>query len=150
LAALQAYELGTFLQGLLHCEDRVSMAWGLESRLPLLDWRLAEGLFAMTPRARTAGYELKGLLRAAAAPYLPGSVVNRRDKLGFPTPFRLWAEQDLRQPIRELLGDSFLVRDGIIDRKFLEHQLAAPGYSDMAGLTLWAMVATETWHNVFF
>lgn len=149
LAKLQQYEFKTFLQGLLHVEDRVSMAWGLESRLPMLDYRVAEFLFRLSPQERTNNYQLKGLLKLALKNHLPPAILNRKDKLGFPTPFRTWASSGLSQKIRSLLIDGQLVNHDIIDSSRMVSFLQKSRLSDMEGLTLWAMIAGEIWLRVF-
>jgi len=149
LATLQRYEFGTFLQGLLHVEDRVSMAWGLENRLPLLDFRIAEFMVGLPPEQRTDRFQLKGLMKKSVAEFLPATVVERRDKLGFPTPFRDWAAGSLRREIADLLRDSFLVRKEIVNNCAVDRLLSRQSYTDMESLTLWALVATEIWERIF-
>jgi asparagine synthase (glutamine-hydrolysing) len=149
LTGLQTYELKTFLQGLLHVEDRVSMAWGLESRLPLLDHRVVELVLGLPAGIRTAGYRAKGLMRDVVRSWLPESVNSRTDKLGFPTPFRLWAGGPLRPKIGELFRNSCLLDKGLVSRSALEGLIGRGRYGDMEGLTLWALVAMEIWERVF-
>lgn len=151
LARLQRYELKTFMQDLLQVEDRVSMAWSMESRLPLLDYRLIEFAMRLSPLDRTDGFKLKGLLKKSMRDILPESIVNRRDKLGFPTPFSKWATGGLRNKIDEHLGsDSHLLKRNIISKTFMNELKEKKNLSDMAGLNLWCAVSTETWFKVFF
>jgi asparagine synthase (glutamine-hydrolysing) len=150
LGGLQRYEQKTFLQGLLHVEDRVSMAWGLESRLPLLDYRISEYLFSLAPDIRTDGYRLKGALRNSMRDILPDMVIGRKDKLGFPTPFRSWVKSGLAVNIRDLMMNSTLVSNGLLREDDVEPFLDGKSLDDMRGLTLWALTAFEVWHSVFF
>src|SRR5947207_6334191 len=74
----------TRLPALLRYEDRLSMAFSIESRVPFLDHRLVELAFALPDRVkRRAGWSKYGLRRAVDG-VLPRSVVWRRDKKGFP------------------------------------------------------------------
>lgn len=87
---LMLWDLRNYLPALLHVEDRTSMAASIESRTPLLDYRLVELALAMPERLHFTGGVPKPVLRAAVAPWLPAPVVQRRDKRGFPTPLEHW------------------------------------------------------------
>ncbi len=81
----------TSLPQLLHYEDRNSMACSIESRVPFLTPDLAKFLFAL-PEAciiATDGTS-KAVFRQAMRGLVPDAILNRRDKLGFPTPERQW------------------------------------------------------------
>jgi asparagine synthase (glutamine-hydrolysing) len=83
----------TSLPALLRYEDRSSMAFGIEARLPFLDYRLVEAAIALPATSLIRGGFTKRILRDAMSGLLPESVCWRRDKLGFPTPEkRLLAE----------------------------------------------------------
>lgn len=62
------------------------MAFGIEARLPFLDYRLVEAAMALPATALIRGGFTKRILRDAMSDALPESVCWRRDKLGFPTP----------------------------------------------------------------
>lgn len=87
LDSAQRWDIENFLPGLLQVEDRVNMAFGLESRAPLLDHRIAEFVFMRPPSWRMRNGQLKGLLREIARGIVPDPILDRTDKLGFPTPW---------------------------------------------------------------
>jgi asparagine synthase (glutamine-hydrolysing) len=93
--------LDTTLPTLLHFEDRNSMAFSLESRVPFLDHRLVEFGFTLSREDRiTDKAETKYILREALKPVLPKAVYERKDKKGFVTPGEVkW----LNGPLRFLL-----------------------------------------------
>ncbi|MCW2928673.1 MAG: hypothetical protein JWM86_2641 [Thermoleophilia bacterium] len=99
---LMWHDLRTYLPGLLHVEDRTSMAASIESRTPLLDYRLVELALRIPEELLFRRNDPKPLLRQAVAPWLPADVVGRRDKKGFPTPLHWWQE---RPALRELVLD---------------------------------------------
>ncbi len=77
----------TTLQTLLHFEDRNSMAFSLESRVPFLDHRLVEFAFTLGREDKINDKaETKYILREALKPVLPQAVYERKDKKGFVTP----------------------------------------------------------------
>lgn len=92
----------TSLPTLLFYEDRNSMAFSLESRVPFLDHRLVEFLFSLPNSDKiNEKSETKYLLRKAMKNILPAPIANRKDKKGFVTPGELtW----LRGPLKDLLN----------------------------------------------
>jgi asparagine synthase (glutamine-hydrolysing) len=97
------FDFKHLLPALLHVEDRMSMAHGLESRVPLLDHPLVE--FAATAPAdvKFSGGRSKQMLKEAFSSVLPAEIVGRRDKMGFPVPLGTWFQTELR----DLVGDLF-------------------------------------------
>ncbi|MBY0451020.1 MAG: asparagine synthase (glutamine-hydrolyzing) [Cyanobacteria bacterium] len=90
---------------LLHYEDRNSMAFSLESRLPFLDYRLVQFAFSL-PDSYKIYFgrkiaETKYLLKKMAEPLLPHSILARRDKMGFNTPLQHWFQD---KPTQEALN----------------------------------------------
>ena len=84
------FDFKTLLPALLQVEDRVSMAHGLESRVPLLDHPLVELAATMPADVKFKDGNLKHVLKTAFAPVLPDAVRSRRDKMGFPVPLQEW------------------------------------------------------------
>ena len=79
--------LNTTLPTLLHYEDRNSMAFSIESRVPFLDHRLVEFAFTLPRQDRINNQaETKYILREGLKPILPEPVYARKDKKGFVTP----------------------------------------------------------------
>ena len=78
--------LQRLLPSLLRYEDRNSMAFSIETRLPFLDYRLVEFVFALPDEQRLDGTTTKAILRRSLADRIPRVVLERRDKMGFETP----------------------------------------------------------------
>lgn len=82
------------LMALLHYGDRNSMAFSIESRLPFLDYRLVETLFAM-PLSHKIRFGLtKRVMREAMRGVMPDLITNRQSKLGFTTPEEEWMRRN--------------------------------------------------------
>lgn len=93
--------LNSTLQTLLHFEDRNSMAFSLESRVPFLDHRLVEFAFTLHRDDRINRHaETKFILRESMRQILPKAVAERKDKKGFVTPGEV---QWLNGPLKFLL-----------------------------------------------
>jgi asparagine synthase (glutamine-hydrolysing) len=94
------------LPSLLRYEDRNSMAWSIESRVPFLDHRLAEFVLSLTVRHKLRDGRTKALLRTALRDMVPAEILDRRDKLGFVTPQSIWMRGDLGERMQELLAEA--------------------------------------------
>ena len=91
LANQQAFDLTQrLLPSLLRYEDRNSMAFSIETRLPFLDYRLVEFAFSLPDEQRLDGDVTKAILRRALADRVPAAILARRDKMGFETPTDPW------------------------------------------------------------
>lgn len=90
----------TSLPTLLQFEDRNSMAFSIESRVPFLDHRLVEFAFSLDDRDLIHNGETKSILRKSMTGIMPDQIINRRDKKGFVTPGEVkW----LRGPLKFLM-----------------------------------------------
>lgn len=79
------------LKSFLKCEDRCSMAFGIESRVPFADdVELVDLLFSVQGNKKIQHGISKYLLREASRQFLPTQIYNRQDKIGFETPVEKW------------------------------------------------------------
>ena len=79
------------LKSYLKCEDRCSMAFGIESRVPFADdLELVNFIFSIEGNMKIQKGISKYLLREASKKYIPNSIYSRRDKIGFETPVQKW------------------------------------------------------------
>lgn len=96
--------LTRFLQTLLDRKDRMSMAVGLEVRVPFCDHRLIEYVFNTPWEMKRADGREKSLLRAAVSDLLPDSILNRV-KTPYPATQDPGYENGLRSELQEVLSD---------------------------------------------
>jgi asparagine synthase (glutamine-hydrolysing) len=141
----------TRLPALLRYEDRLSMAFSIESRVPFLDHRLVELAFALPDTAKIHRGWSKYALRGALAGLLPASIVWRRDKKGFPTPLADWLRDERGAPLIDLLRDPGRRTRHLFPSATLEPILAEhlAGRADWSW-QLWRMLSTELWWDAFF
>lgn len=90
----------TSLPSLLQYEDRNSMAFSVESRVPFLDHRLVEFAFTLADEDKIKQQDTKYILREALKPILPEAIYARKDKKGFVTPGE---SKWLRGPLKHLI-----------------------------------------------
>jgi asparagine synthase (glutamine-hydrolysing) len=140
------FDLKTLLPALLQVEDRTSMAVSLESRVPLLDHRIAELVTRMPPAMRFKGGDSKRIFRESIQSYIPPAVFERRDKMGFPVPLTEW----LAGPIRDFVGDVLLGsrarQRGLYQMDGVEKLLAK---NASFGRPLWGLLSLELWYQAF-
>jgi asparagine synthase (glutamine-hydrolysing) len=140
----------TRLPALLRYEDRLSMAFSIESRVPFLDHRLVELAFALPDSVkRWAGWSKFGMRRALDG-LLPRSIVWRRDKKGFPTPVGNWLRDERGAAAIALLRDPHrrsrhLLAQPTLDEFVREH---VEGQADRSW-QLWRALSLELWLDAF-
>lgn len=140
------FDFKTLLPALLHVEDRMSMAHGLESRVPLLDHPIVELAATIPSNIKFQNGAMKHIFKQVVRPYLPEIILERTDKMGFPTPLTEW----LRGEARDFVYDVFTTvkaqqRDLIDNRKVLEKLNSEPRF----GRTVWGLLCLELWQQEF-
>jgi asparagine synthase (glutamine-hydrolysing) len=140
------FDFKCLLPALLQVEDRMSMAHGLESRVPLLDHPLIEFAATVPADIKFAGGRSKHLLREAFAGVLPEPIANRRDKMGFPMPLMEWLSGELR----DLVEDTFRSRKAR-QRPFLNAHavLANLDRTGRFSRKIWGLLSLELWQQLF-
>lgn len=141
------FDMKTLLPALLHVEDRISMAVSLESRVPLLDHRIAELVASMPPMVKYKGGRSKHIFRQVIRHIVPPEVYNRTDKMGFPVPLSEWYRKG---PVREfvsetLLGERARAR-GLIQTERVEALLDS---ERPYGRGIWGLLCLELWMRTF-
>jgi asparagine synthase (glutamine-hydrolysing) len=139
----------------LRIEDRNSMSFSLESRLPFLDHRIAEFVMGIPTEWLMKDSKNKWLLREAMTPLLPSSVVNRRDKLGFPTPDIVWQSGPLRSEIMDLMHSESFRSRGVFDASSCikemeaipENLIGNPKKYHKSIRRIFRIISTEIWLN---
>jgi asparagine synthase (glutamine-hydrolysing) len=140
------FDFKTLLPALLQVEDRVSMAHGLESRVPFLDHPLVEFAATMPSNIKFKDGSMKHVLRQAMTRFLPAAVVNRKDKMGFPVPLIEWLKGPARDFVRDTLGCKKALHRGLIDNKIVLEKLDA---EPQFGRKLWGLLSLEIWQQQF-
>ncbi|MBM3222728.1 MAG: asparagine synthase (glutamine-hydrolyzing) [Candidatus Tectomicrobia bacterium] len=140
------FDLKTHLQALLQVEDRTSMAWGLESRVPLLDYRLIEFITSVPPVIKFKNGRLKSLFLQAVQHLVPKEVLQRKDKMGFPVPLNQWFKHELRTFVADFLLSQRCRERGIFNPTAIE---AALSRSQPFSRALWGALCVELWHRQF-
>jgi asparagine synthase (glutamine-hydrolysing) len=140
------FDFKTLLPALLQVEDRMSMAFGLESRVPILDHPLIELAATIPANIKFKDGTMKYIFGEVARPYIPAEILNRKDKMGFPTPLNHWINGQAKEFIIDLLSSkAALSRDLIDNRKALE----VLGHESKYGRNIWGLLSLEIWQQEF-
>ena len=129
--------------------DKMSMAVGVEVRVPFLDLDLVEFAATIPARFKQRGSEGKWVLKKAMEPFLPNDVIYR-PKSGFGAPLRRWMRFELRELMADVLGEQSLRARGLFDPVAVEKLIEAndKGRID-ASYTLLSLICIELWCRHF-
>ena len=94
------FDFKCLLPALLHVEDRMSMAHGLESRVPFLDHPLIEFVATIPADIKFQGGQMKYLLKHVFKDFIPQRIMHRRDKMGFPVPLKRVVPRSTKELLR--------------------------------------------------
>ena len=140
------FDFKTLLPALLQVEDRVSMAHGLESRVPLLDHPLIEFAATIPSDVKFKDGTMKHVFKNALGPLLPQAIVDRKDKMGFPTPVNDWVRGEARDFVFDTLSTGAARSRELVDnRKVLEKLESEPRF----GRNVWGLLCLEIWQQEF-
>jgi asparagine synthase (glutamine-hydrolysing) len=140
------YDFRTLLPALLQVEDRMSMAHGLESRVPLLDVELVEFSSTIPADIKFKNGNPKHVFKNALEKYLPREIIRRQDKMGFPTPINQWFKDDLRTFVLDTFNSSNAKQRDYINGNKIVDQIDKEG---LYGRKVWGLLSLELWHQKF-
>ncbi len=129
--------------------DKMSMAVGVEVRVPFLDLDLVDFAARIPVGMKQRGKEGKWVLKKAMEPYLPLEVIYR-PKSGFGAPLRHWMRYELRELLGDLLSVDSLKRRGLFDPVAVQRLIAANDEGKVdASYTLLSLLCIEIWCRAF-
>jgi asparagine synthase (glutamine-hydrolysing) len=140
------FDFKTLLPALLHVEDRMSMAHGVEARVPFLDHPLVEFTATMPSDIKFKDGMLKRVLVETMGQVLPQEILNRKDKMGFPVPLTYWLKKDLKEFIEDLFSSQ-----AAAERPYFNHREIIKGLTNESkfGRKAWGLLSLEIWHRQF-
>ncbi len=128
--------------------DNMTMAWGLEARVPFLDHELVELAARMPPslKLKEGG---KFPLKAVARGLIPDAVIDR-PKGYFPVPALKYVRGEFLERMRELLNSEACIKRGLFRRDYVEKLLADPEahLTRIQGSKLWHLALLEWWLQI--
>ncbi|HRI01974.1 MAG TPA: asparagine synthase (glutamine-hydrolyzing) [Saprospiraceae bacterium] len=142
------FDFKTLLPALLQVEDRMSMASGLESRVPLLDHPIVELTATIPSNIKFENGDMKHIFKKVINKYIPEEIINRKDKMGFPTPLVEWSKKGVvNEFIRDTFNSSKAKQRDYIDNAKVIDKIAN---ESKFGRNLWGFLCLELWQQQFF
>ncbi|MDQ2720959.1 MAG: asparagine synthase (glutamine-hydrolyzing) [Bacteroidota bacterium] len=144
------WEMKTFLvDHNLNYTDKLSMAVGVEARVPYLDIELVKFSTTIPPELKMKGNETKYILKKVAERYLPKEVIYR-SKSGFGAPLREWVTHNLDDKIKSYLSEESLNKRGIFNPDAVWKIIEDNKHSKIdASYIIWDLLAIESWMRQF-
>lgn len=138
------------LQSLLRYEDKNTMRFSIEGRVPFLDFNLVRYIFSLPDEAIINNGWNKNILRLAVSGILPEKIQLRRNKIGFTTPENEWFLRMKNRIYAMFLSESFATRpyfnQAAVVKAFLRF---IEGKNDDT-LLFWRILNVELWMREFF
>ncbi len=125
--------------------DNMTMAWGLEARVPFLDHEFVE-LAAACPPALKLAHGGKGVLKDASRRVLPAAVIDR-PKGYFPVPQLSSLQGEALELVRDVMGGARARERGLFRQSYVDTLLAEPHAHEttLEGSKLWQVALLEMW-----
>lgn len=139
------------LEHLLKWEDRNSMWFSLEARVPFLDHRLVERTLTLPDEMIIKDGMTKHILREAMKGRLPEQIRMRRDKIGFGTPHDEWFRTPaFQQYIKDIIYSQSFGSRGLVDVKKVQSMYEQHLHGDAShGKEIWKWIHLENWFSKF-
>jgi asparagine synthase (glutamine-hydrolysing) len=133
----------------LNYTDKMSMAAGVETRVPYLDNDLVDLAFRLPAELKQRGPTGKWILRKAMEEFLPREIINR-PKTGFGTPLRSWLHGPLRGLVADALSQSAIRNRGLFDPVAVTQLIGMDraGRID-ASYSIFSILSIELWSRIF-
>ncbi len=133
----------------LNYTDKVSMAAGVEVRVPFLDPDLVAFAARLPPKIKQHGSVGKWIFKKAMEPLLPRDVIYR-PKTGFGAPLRQWLREELRDYVEDLLSPQSLRHRGLFDPQAVKDLIGLDRSGRMdAAYPIFALICIELWMRIF-
>lgn len=140
------FDFKCLLPGLLHVEDRVSMAHGLESRVPFLYWPLVEFLATIPANIKFSEGRMKFLLKNTYKDLIPNAVLERKDKMGFPVPLTEWMKGSLKEFIMDIFNSGRMRENNFFNYDLMMHSNES---QNNFSRKMWGGLCYELWQQQF-
>ncbi len=128
--------------------DNMTMAWGLEARVPFLDHELVELAMSMPPAMKLGpnGDDAKYVLKKISRGLIPDAVIDRK-KGYFPMPALKYVRGDFLEFMTDILNSDQCRQRGLYQRSYVEKLLSEPDhhFTKLHGSKLWHLALLELW-----
>lgn len=138
-----------YLPTLLRCYDRFSMASGVESRMPFMDYRIVCFAFSIPWTSKIRNGYTKAIIRDMARPFMRDEILNRKQKIGFNAPNTKWFKGELKEFLLDIIHSKDFKECNLINaldvyvdvNEFLQNNI--DNYQD--GERIWRKIVPYLW-----
>jgi asparagine synthase (glutamine-hydrolysing) len=145
---LKSIQMNT-LPGFLHYEDRNSMAFGIETRLPFLDYRIAEYILPIPSSLKLSRFFTKSILRKILEGIVPLKILIKKNKTGYPAPLQIWMREipeDIWNTYIESIKKCPLIKFSVWNNYFQAYMSG----NLKATSVVWRGLIISMWYKKFF
>jgi asparagine synthase (glutamine-hydrolysing) len=141
-------DIKAYLPELLMKQDKMSMAASIESRVPFLDYKLAEFTARMPINMKIRSGVTKWLLRESMREHLPAEILHRK-KVGFAVPINRWLRSDYKHIVQEYVLSDRVIKRGIFNSEYLK-RLADRFFAGKDDSSrIFRLITFEIWYRQF-
>ena len=134
---------------LLRYEDRNSMAFSIETRVPFMDYRLVEFCLSLPTNQKIKGGYTKYILRESMRDILPDEIRKRISKLGFSTPQSVWLNSNLE--LKEYFGNYFKnMKNPYLNNKYIHNDFLNYPNSKLTSTEFSKFLIFDQWYRMNF
>lgn len=140
-------DLRYYLPSLLHVDDRMNMAFGIEGRVPFVENKIIDLSLKIPSWYKVNNGTSKAIFREAVRGIVPDEILDNKIKRGYPTPISIWFSDSMNMELNNfffnepLLSERFFNKDGI--RILLHNQKNNPDIR--LSTPIWKALVTEIW-----
>ena len=138
----------SILRYILHNVDRNSMSHSRETRVPFLDYRLAEFCISLPSQHKLSSGSTKRVLRSAVDGIVPDKIINRTDKQGYSSPMPSWLGKEISPFFMESIASAAnlpFARKEVVIRESNEFLAGKRPFDPI----WWNLITTDKWIKMF-
>ena len=155
---LSAFEMTSYvslryyLPALLHQEDRMSMAWSIESRVPMLDTRIIDLALTIPSWFKIQRGMSKQIFRESVRGIVPDEILDNKIKRGYPTPTSVWFAKEAYDYIYDLFSSDKFLANKYVDVDVLLAILKDQKSDISVNISspIWKALVLHTWLKINF
>tara|TARA_Y100000034_G_scaffold104910_1_gene131802 strand:- start:79 stop:2004 length:1926 start_codon:yes stop_codon:yes gene_type:complete len=143
-------ELKTLLpENYLMKTDKMTMAHGVEARVPFLDHRLIEFSYQVPPKLKLNNFTEKYVLKKAVRDIVPPKIATRK-KQRFYVPVDIWIKKDLKYLVDSLLSKKNITKQNYFNYSHIKKIIDNYDSSRLVyGRQLWTLINFQIWHKIY-
>ena len=143
---MSRFDIKYLIPALLHVEDRVTMAHGIESRVPFLDHKLVEFMASVPANIKYKNGNMKYLLKSTYSDKIHPSILKRTDKMGFPVPLAEWCKGGINEFVNDTLSTMISKNRPFINSESIKNLNTNLSVNNRK---LWALISLELWYQEY-